>query len=544
MNLTAPRIYSRKNKCEPPLGPDGYRLTAEERWVVEGHEDQLREIQKALPERVCEKVGHLLLLDFLNAVGQFELPHLGRLCIASGKWEELHFEAMLDQLALVEARLPFGFGTGGGLPYDRRLAERKDVLYHMFVYLRHVFSSATPLENQLLPALQLVLREPHRRFEQIWRSVPLHQVRNVQPRGLYGIVSGKHDLRKLGMGDAGAVHLATALLGYLPEEIEESAVRNTFDVPENRFVKAFLNQISAIVDATRRLAETSKDRSFTRRLNQDCDVMDRRLRPVVNHRFWDDVGTMHRLPADSTVIQQRRGYREIFRHFTMMRLAARLPLSAESVKNLLELKDIAELYELWCFYRVVSTVTDVTGHSPTSAETPVPTPAQVRIPRGLRVEWPGGIEVCYNAAFSRSQADIERTSYSLLLRPDIALRIPSGPQEGFHLLDAKFRLRTLPHPDDEDSSEEEEAAERRGSFKRADLYKMHTYRDAIPSARSVWILYPGTEMAFFGASEKTPVLRHVGDLPDECDGVGAIPLLPAQTEAPELRGVLQWLLQQ
>ncbi len=34
-------------------------------------------------------------------------------------------------------------------------------------------------------------------------------------------------------------------------------------------------------------------------------------------------------------------------------------------------------------------------------------------------------------------------------------------------------------------------------FKRADLYKMHAYCDAIPNARSVWILYPGSELRFF-----------------------------------------------
>ena len=78
------------------------------------------------------------------------------------------------------------------------------------------------------------------------------------------------------------------------------------------------------------------------------------------------------------------------------------------------------------------------------------------------------------------------------LRPDIALAISTGPNAGLHLFDAKFWLdrpdTLLPIADEE--TDDERQHEQRGTFKRADLYKMHTYRDAIPEARTVWILYP------------------------------------------------------
>ncbi|MBK7780999.1 MAG: hypothetical protein IPJ58_09580 [Ardenticatenia bacterium] len=104
------------------------------------------------------------------------------------------------------------------------------------------------------------------------------------------------------------------------------------------------------------------------------------------------------------------------------------------------------------------------------------------------------------------------------LRPDIALTVPDGPGRGLHLLDAKFRLQRVadlvgegmagteggwsgdPGGGEEAREERLEAEERRGSFKRADLYKMHTYRDAIRGARSVWALYPGDEARFFPAA--------------------------------------------
>ena len=110
------------------------------------------------------------------------------------------------------------------------------------------------------------------------------------------------------------------------------------------------------------------------------------------------------------------------------------------------------------------------------------------------------MRLVYNQRLSSSRTG-QRHSYSVPLIPDIALSIPDGPNAGLHLFDAKFPVQALTDvglaADDKDA-DDEKAAERAGSFKRADIYKMHAYRDAIPDARSVWILYPGGQFRFFG----------------------------------------------
>ena len=83
--------------------------------------------------------------------------------------------------------------------------------------------------------------------------------------------------------------------------------------------------------------------------------------------------------------------------------------------------------------------------------------------------------------------------------------------------------------------------ERRGDFKRADLYKMHAYRAAIKGAISVWILYPGTEFRWFGVDgdrSETPDLILTSDL----DGVGEIPIQPNDHRTTDLTAVLKRLL--
>jgi predicted component of viral defense system (DUF524 family) len=103
--------------------------------------------------------------------------------------------------------------------------------------------------------------------------------------------------------------------------------------------------------------------------------------------------------------------------------------------------------------------------------------------------------------------------------------VGAGPNAVLHLLDAKFRVDRVDAMLDDEETPREDADERRGVFKRADLYKMHTYRDAIPAARSVWILYPGTDFRFF-ARAPGPVATEAAQVPMSPDGVGAIPLSP------------------
>ena len=79
--------------------------------------------------------------------------------------------------------------------------------------------------------------------------------------------------------------------------------------------------------------------------------------------------------------------------------------------------------------------------------------------------------------------------------------------------------------------DDDKAGERAGTFKRGDIYKMHAYRDAIPDARSVWILYPGGEFRFFAHPGDNflsgqEVISSLEGLSRWLQGVGAIPVGP------------------
>jgi predicted component of viral defense system (DUF524 family) len=516
-------ITERRGGRVPTRTADGqHRLSAEIEWLVEGDDALLRAVERALP-RFCDRVGRALLLWFGNAVGGFDGGPLGRLVVHSDKWEEADFEGMLAEITKRMALLPFAAGTGGERDHERSTDAEQRVLYHAFVYLRHLLSASATPDDRLVPALRLILARPHRRFERVSSWTPLDRVQRVEARALLGMVTPRARLTRAPRSRSNV--LAAALGGHLPQQVEEVRNQSTVDVPENQFVKAFIGHALGIIERMRVAASGLGDAPFQNRILADCEAMARELHPLRRHALWDEVSEMRRLPMESQVLQRRRGYREILRCFVRLRLTARLPLRPEATLRLLEIKDIAALYEMWSFFEVERQVSLGLGRPPIEAGAAHVDDFGAHLGRGLRVAWEGGVELFYNLSYSRSRRD---RSYSLPLRPDIVLRVPNGPCQGDHLFDAKFKVRRLGDavPAGDDVDDAVQADERRGVFKNADLYKMHTYRDAISNARSVWILYPGTEFCFF--DEMHGRIVEPGKLGAPANGVGAIPLLPRE----------------
>lgn len=529
-----------------PNGPEPYMesgrlvLQAEAQWLLSGPTDVLAGIAAVLGSTAERLTAELLLLNFGNAVGLIDVPVIGRVEVVSGKWSTAHFDQMLRDLMAVASGLPYAAGAVTALPYDRSVAAREDVLYHAFVYLRHILLGAAASEDQVVPALNLILKEPHRHFEQSRRTVPLELASRVDAAGLVKLAGGGGHPVRVSSAQSARLPLARALRGHIPTEVDERQVRSTYDTPENRFIKAFLGQALGVIEGMRRVVGRAKQATpFHRRILADCDLCEQALRPVRHDAFWDQIGPMVRVPVGSTVLQRRRGYREVFGHFSRLRLASQAPVDREQVQRLLETKDIAELYELWVYFMIVREMEQLLGR-PIRAGRPQASEYAVGAPRALEVVWANGARVSYNLTFSRSQVK-DRRSFSAPLRPDVAIEVTSGPNSGLHLFDAKFKLDRV---DDVlaigSIPTNETADERVGTFKRGDLYKMHTYRDAIQRARSVWILYPGDDTRFYSVAGK-PIYASDA-LPDVLNGVGALPLRPDDTSIRSLRAALCRLL--
>ncbi len=514
----------RRRGDETPLdgkAPCIWDLDAEHAWLIEGAEADVRMVEDSGISSCCQRLSPSMLeVRFGNAVGRYQAGPLGTLVVRTGKWTEADYNGMLEDIADRAVALPFAAGAASSLPYARSDADAPDVIYHSFVWLRHVVLEHS--EAPLASALQAILREPHRRMERVDRVVPTERALHLTPRAIDDILQGRGPMMEVARGQG----LGGGRL--MPAEVSESIPRSTVDTAENRFVKQFILECGYLIDVMRERAR-AKGGTFGVRVRSDCDRIEEALWPLRQSAWWNDVGVMSFFPASSTVLQRSPAYREVLRNHILMRLASRaLPLDSVTIEHLLEVRDVASLYELWCAFAVIEAFRKQLGQ-PVDARRVEHGELGATVRWGLQARWQDGTQVAYNHSFTRGQGFYGK-SWSLTLRPDVAVWLPQGPAAGLHLLDAKFKLDG-PLP-----GNTEEPADTKAKI--GDIHKMHTYRDAIPEARTVWVLYPGSTFRVW--CEDGSVVDAADDLPLDAGAVGAIPCRPGGGVGGLERLVARW----
>jgi len=481
-------------------------IEGEREWFASGSIEELAELAKRVGRRATRVRDDLWMLDFGNEVGLYPTRD-GVLEVRSGKWTVADFDAALEELFRVATDLPFHAGESSPLPVAADSDMPNDVLYRAFLYLREALRLDVP--RSLAMALHALARDPHRLFERHETTVPLSMLRDIRFERLPVYLASARRWMKSAHGLRG---LGIDADGVVPAELPEPRVRDTFDTAENRFARAFVDQAIFIVDAT---VHAVRKRACEAKVQDDARVMVAQLEAARRTAPLCDAGRITQVPLGSTVLQRRRGYRDLLHHFVRMRHAARgLPFSTQAFEALLEGRDVAHLYELWAFFRVVEALRAILG-PPTVADSPKRTDLGVVVGRFV-VAWGQEVRVVYQESFTVARG----TSYSLTYEPDVALFAHGR----LHLFDAKFRLDS---PIDDDRS-----------FREEDLAKMHAYRDAIRDACSAWILYPGTRSIFYDAASG-PTTGAPGP---EASGVGAISLRPGDGHRADLDRVLRGLL--
>lgn len=471
---------------------------------------------EAMPPSIFEHARPGLgVLNFKNHVGYMQVLGVS-LHVRNQKLmgDEDPFAAMLADITRSLAALPFSFNTPTLLPFEVSVSSGLSILYHRWLLLNAWVSgcdSYDPMEG----ALGKVLHDPYRKTLQEEVELPLAQVARFSPSALIKMVSHPSGLQLIA-GDSAMAHTA---LGrqlrsrqgqhYFPEALHTQRMVMDLDTPENRFVKYVL---AIAQDLNRRFL--SDVALAPRCLNPDLATRATRIDAMISewlaHPIFQEIGDLRVMPTQSMVLQRKEGYRDFLLGYSRLDASLQFPISSPDLQSILEAKDIAKLYEYWCYFQVADALTDLLG-PPSNALIIEPTLTQASMARETRLEWildGSPLVLSYDRTFA---ARTLSESYSVELRPDITLEW----KETRYLFDAKFKLDGLRWEDDlPDISG--------SSVTREDLYKMHTYREAIARVASAIVLYPG--------DVTTPPLFRSPTLGDDLNGIGAIPLRPGQSK--------------
>jgi hypothetical protein len=361
-----------------------------------------------------------------------------------------------------------------------------------FHFVEEVNEPPTPLflswflrqnAERLRSAVNTILHNPHRLLTGEEEFLPISQAFEITPRTLQAIVEHPEYL-----------HFPT------PSHVLQSLPADTFDTPENRFVKHFLT----VLCNTQYAIRNRHDVFGFLQLNLHAPL-------------FDDVGEMLCFPAASQVLLKRDGYRELLQLWREFNLS-RQPTFFCDAQESIDARDVATMYEYWCFFELAERLASslYTLHF-----TLYTSDAEGLAWNVEAVFGDTAYRLVYNRSFSRG-----RGSYSVGLRPDFSLFHGDQLQVVF---DAKFRfderdVEELGREVDAEDAGMPMDAERLA--KRADLYKMHTYRDAL-RCRAAVVLFPGESDRMYltdGTVRRDVILTEL--LSGQVEGVGAMGFIP------------------
>lgn len=366
--------------------------------------------------------------------------------------------------------------------------------------------------NDIIKNTHVIINSPKRRLKTAVRYERADRLRYISPEQENEYVEFQNDPKHL----------------FRSEEMYLSK-----DTVENRFLKYVIKELYRRFGIIREHIQVQL-KADDAKIANNLDVMNRELSTLQNHRFFKGIGQFKGFSQDSLVMKRARGYKDIFKNWVELSCGYEL----EEGMRKLEVKDISELYEIWCFIKVKNIVKDImgdltevdtTGRELTSGfvrQLVYGSQSEVKLKKE-NVE----VSVMYNAQVEEIDIDDEQTSYpsaiegtdtlTTVQRPDIVLRLTKQNDDiqYTYLFDAKYRI----------------ADARKGGLDVPPvgaINQMHRYRDAIYYTqegkdnlkREViggYVLFPGnvTKEDFSAYYYKNAIDKI---------GIGAFPLKPGK----------------
>lgn len=472
-----------------------------------------------------------------------ELPPL-RFEIQTRKFDfHGEYRAMVEEIAdhCQQLLLEWDSPTSFNMTADPE--KRRRTLLEQFLFLRHVLGN-----DRLGLYLEEIGRRPHvaLRTEREWRPASLAN----SPRFASDPLRHSRDWHQ------GTPETCFQINGLSPGEILHERRFESYDTPPNRFIRFALSAFSDVCEEVLHLFDDKRGTAWL-----EAAEMRETLDVFLAQPFFADVSPMRRLPLENQTLQKREGYRDILRAWLMLETAAKLDWPGRDDAYDGTNRDAATLYEFWLYFamrRVLNSrmgmldlhrETEGAGDTKPFVATSSKGERQVNLSQGeasiSRYRWTSpegeelGVHLFYNRTFSFDPSPMVAGTYSRQFRPDYTLVFfpaeyleaakwdkaeelaEAAGRIGYLHFDAKFRIETVEDVFGEKRREDlnEEHAETKASdtYKRGDLYKMHTYNDAIRRTAGSYVLYPGRE-----GEARTDFPRYEEVVP----GVGAFRMRP------------------
>lgn len=361
--------------------------------------------------------------------------------------------------------------------------------------------------KEYLKALKFVLNKPHNNLVTETRFTKAEKIKRWSPQLEEEVAENLQNQRKY--------------FGYNEQKL-------ILDTLENRFVKYTITQIYRTYKSVLTKVQVQFEKQIDTDYLKNLESFESELKKLQHNSFFRNIGKFEGMKQESHVLQKRTGYAQVYKSWILFKKG----IDILDGVNKIGLKDISELYEIWCFLQMKKLISSIEGVELLSAELSEVHfqnfVFQLREGKKSRITFLNTntneeIELFHEVSYSNSTR--QAGSYTIPQKPDIVLKVRKNDiQDAFectYLYDAKYRVNDI--------------EENRVDFPTDDsINQMHRYRDAIyyrdlkKSIKSKEVI--GGYVLFPGRGEKEDFedmyfLKSIKEV-----NIGAFPLLPSRKD--------------
>lgn len=288
---------------------------------------------------------------------------------------------------------------------------------------------------------------------------------------------------------------------HLPKKLYTTEYKTlSTNTTENKFFKSAVFQTKRRYKNVKSFIENHFKYSITESFQNEMNTIEKELNTLAANPFFNTIDDFKGINQESLVLQKATGYSTIYKSWIMLNSGLKF---LNGIQNI-ELKNIADLYQIWCFLEIKSILQRLLNKTK---------PDDIELSKilidGFIFKIEQGIEskvsfktsngenvsLFHNLSFSACEKDKKVRSFTVNQKPDIVLNITKNDLKDNYVLtylyDAKYRLASDEKEDFPDSPTEDS------------INQMHRYRDAIyyinkdknrPEKEVIgaYILFPGS----------------------------------------------------
>ena len=360
-------------------------------------------------------------------------------------------------------------------------------------------------------AANMIVSSPHHKLYVEHPVVPSHKVKKID----------NHTMKWLQKHPENVVPM---YVGYAAVKAPTVKKQITYNTVENQFTKIILKStIRKLKDFRDRYTRSTKKPEQT--VLGSVDSMTNILNKLINTTFLREVDDYKATQSMSLVFEMAPGYRELYKYYLMMQRG----LSVHGDVFRMSLKDTAQLYEYWCFIKLV-TLMKKNYHLASPDVIKVDnTGVTITLVKGKKSEVKF-INPRTGETITLSYNPGEQNTQTVNQKPDNVLTLEKRGTDVpyMYVFDAKYRIENNPtdafYPDNKPGPKVD------------DINTMHRYRDSIVYENNTHSRFM-FEKKMFGAYVLFPYNDPDSEYKDhrfyksiETVNIGGLPFLPGTTE--------------